>query len=288
MLFFVLLVAVYLGQPASEVKHFRPSERTIVPRDLLVSDELCPYIEQYAQGTAEETQEKCWKEFQESGEVWLEDVNGDATDELLMDLGGDAGVMGPVYYLYEKRVEGWVGLLSEAEQPRGLRLDILPVVRDGYHDLRLAYDRCLKWNGRHYVAYEPDDYRQLPAEFFDTEDADEAEILWAIRYRGLAAFKLEPHWFPLKQPWPGGSINAELVDREFSIWWVALFKGGVWGVAQNKGFLLLPQPDYRGSEKLEIREDWLIIYGECSTFDPCVPKARYNRRTRELRIESAE
>ena len=73
--------------------------------------------------------------------------------------------------------------------------------------------------------------------------------------------------------------------------WVAIFKGGVYGVEGDRSFLLLPRPAYGGAERLEIDGDWLVVFASVS-LEHADPKlevrevARYNRRTRELRVGS--
>jgi hypothetical protein len=143
----------------------------------------------------------------------------------------------------------------------------------------------LKWNGKHYVDYADSEYHQLPPAFFDSSDWQEAEIFWDIRFRGLKEISLEPRWFPVPPGWAQDAAAVEVRDPEFDIVWVAFFKGGVWGVKDEHAFLLLPQPDYRGSEQMELDGDWLVVHGEMDFLAPAPIVARYNRRTRELRME---
>ena len=63
---------------------------------------------------------------------------------------------------------------------------------------------------------------------------------------------------------------------------LSFFKGGVWAVKGNRAFLLVPQPSHLGAQRLELRGDWLFIYGELEEPDDS-PDVRYNRRTHELR-----
>ncbi|MBI4465863.1 MAG: hypothetical protein HY656_00345 [Acidobacteria bacterium] len=268
----VLLGVLLASGPAAELRHFRPAEKSLVPAALI--EELCPDPERKA----------CWQFFEETGKAWVGDVSNDGEAELLIFPGrAFVGSGGLSLFLYQRRGEQWISLIEEEGWLiRGIRVDILPIVRRGYSDLRLGADLCWKWNGAQYVAYEPEDYRQLSPAWFDASDLREAEIFWRLRYGGLKKFNFEPQWFPGV---PKGSVNSTLDDAELGWRWVAMFKGGVYGARGEESFLLLPQPDYLGAGRLELEGDWLLIYGPG---DPPDLLARYNRRTRELRIEMEE
>ena len=269
----LFLMALLLGAESSGVaRHFRPAEKSVVPAILI--EELCPDPEGKA----------CWQAFKETGDIWVGDVNDDGVEELLLFPGSSySGTGGQSLFLYQKRQGKWVSLMEEEGWLiRGRRLDILPIVREGYHDLRLGVDFCLQWSGKQYVAYEPSDYRQLSPDFFPAPDVHEAVIFWRIRYDGLRVVRFEPQWISDVPSW---SVNAELDDPLLGLRWVAMFKGGVYGVQDHRSFLLLPQPAYLGAAKLQFDGDWLLIYNEEES--PQV-LARYNRRTGELRIEGGE
>src|SRR5262249_61350825 len=68
-------------------------------------------------------------------------------------------------------------------------------------------------------------------------------------------------------------------SEDKNLTWVSLFKGGIWGLRGNRAFLLVPQLAYLGAQRLEIRGDWLLIYGR---LEQSQPNVRYNRRTHEL------
>jgi hypothetical protein len=180
------------------------------------------------------------------------------------------------------------------------RFDILPVLRQGYHDLRIEVDHCLKWDGKHYVDYGVDDYAQLPMDWFDSSDSHEAELFWKIRYRGRNVLQFEAMWFSISrkefdkpsQPYMGFPIRVvefpklpyiARADPDYDLRWLSFFKGGLWGVRGDRAFLLVPQPSYLGAPQLELSGDWLLIYGEVE--EPQGPPIiRYNRRTHELRF----
>ena len=173
------------------------------------------------------------------------------------------------------------------------RFDILPISHDGYHDLRVATDLCLKWDGQNYVDYEDSDYHHLSPGFFNSDDWQEAELFWAVRYKGLNEIKdVEPQWFPapalLRKEAQRQHKETTVDDPKHRIVWVSVFKGSVWGVAGNRAFLLLPRPAYKGSEHMEFDGDWLVIHGESQIDGSSGPiVARYNRRTHELKIEQS-
>ena len=277
-----MLLALFLltAQADPSVKHFHEVDKNAFPQSVLESD-----IWKY------ESKKDCLKDFQENGEVWEGDINDDGVNELLIFPGmGWEGTSGRWYSLYQKRGNRWVPLYKtkydigwQAVSPS---FDILPVARGGYHDLRVAAAWCLKWNGKHYVDYKDSDYHQLSPAFFDSSDWQEAEIFWDIRYNSLKDIGLEPQWFPVPTGWAQDAMKVEVEDPEVNTVWVAFFKGGVWGVRNDQAFLLLPQPDYRGSEQMELDGDWLVIHGEIEDFStPPNVVARYNRRTHELRME---
>src|SRR6478736_233361 len=182
------------------------------------------------------------------------------------------------------------------------RFDILPVVRQGFHDLRIEVDHCLKWDGKRYIDYDSEDYARLKPEWFDTGSSNEAELFWKIRYAGRKSIQFEPLWFTVspqefdRPPRPYMGFPVRVVefpklpyvsrrDLKFNIRWLSFFKGGVWGVRGNQAFLLVPQPSYLGAQRLELRGDWLLIYGELEESDGH-PNIRYNRRTHEIRFEN--
>jgi hypothetical protein len=136
----------------------------------------------------------------------------------------------------------------------------------------------LKWDGTTYVPYTTADVRSLSASWFESK-FDEAELFWAIRYRGLKTTTFKARWFAGVPAW---SSTFELNDPMLGVRWVATFKGGVYAVADARSFLLLPRPGYKGGDRLELQGDWLAIY---STWELGLnPVARYNRRTQELQM----
>jgi hypothetical protein len=275
----LLALLVLTAHAGPSVKYFHKVANDTFPQSVLESD-ICEY----------ESKKECLKDFQENGEVWAGDVNDDGVNELLVFPGVRfEGTLGRWYSLYQKREDRWVPLYKTEYdigwQVRSPRFDILPVTHGGYHDLRVADALCLKWNGKHYVDYRDSDYHQLSPAFFDSSDWQEAEIFWDIRYKGLKDISFEPQWFPLPIGWKQDVTTVDVEDPEFNTVWVALFKGGVWGVRNNQGFLLLPQPAYRGSEQMELDGDWLVVHGEIEDFATPPPVvARYDRRTRQLRM----
>ena len=40
----------------------------------------------------------------------------------------------------------------------------------------------MKWNGKEYVDYDPEDYHSLDLTWFNDRDSHDAEIFWAIHY----------------------------------------------------------------------------------------------------------
>jgi|HubBroStandDraft_6_1064221.scaffolds.fasta_scaffold01763_10 hypothetical protein len=273
LLSFLLLTA----RPNTAIRHFHKVSKELLPRSVIEKD-LCEVREE----------KECWQDFQDNGEVWAGDVNDDGVDELLVFPGGDwSGTAGETYILYQSKGVKWVQLLPKEGgwQVNDPRFDILPVLHDGYHDLRVAAAWCLKWNGENYVDYEDVDYHLLSPDLFDSSNREEADIFWAIRYKGRKKFNFEPQWFPRPERWTENDTNVE--DPELKIVWTSLFKGGVWGVSDKRAFLLLPRPAYLGAEQLELDGDWVVIRVEGSRdiHAPGPVIARYNRKTHELRIE---
>ena len=273
----LLSIAMVVVPEAMNVKQFSPAPKTLVPRALIES-ELCP----------DPDGKDCWLIFEETGKVWVGDVNGDGADELLIYPGlGFTGSGGDWYFLYQRQGGNWVSLIStdseKGWQIQDPRSDILPVVRNAYHDLRLSADGCLKWNGSQYELYEPGDYHQLRAEFFDASNPQEAEIFWRIRYEGQKTIQFEPQWFPLQTAWRKPLI--ELADPQNGLTWVSRPKGGVYGIQVDRAFLLVPRRSYLGAERLELQGDWLLIYDDSGgDQSPAQPSARYNRLTQQLEL----
>ena len=296
----ILAVVLLAGGPSPPVKHLRLLEKKELPETFL--QHLC--------GSIQEATEKkdCAEEFEKEGAVWAGDVNDDGLDEYVIDYGAMPGTLGPARYLVQKRGTEWIELacLKEVDDDPcdsrwntlHARFDILPIVRDGYHDLRIAVDRCLKWDGRHYIDYDHADYSQLREEWFDASDSHEAELFWMIRYRYGKGTRFEPRWFTVSSKEFNRPVHAYIgspvrvvefprlsyvsrQDPKLGLTWLSFFKGGVWGVKGNRAFLLVPQPSYLGAQRLELHGDWLFIYGELENADSR-PSIRYNRRTREL------
>ena len=192
---FFLSLALLLTSPASQsVRHFRKAPTSQFPRQVLERD-LC-----------DKEEHDCWENFLKDGSLWTGDVKGDGAEELFVfSSNGWEGSGGRWYFLYEKRGKDWVSL---AKHPDGdvwedgwftpyPRFDILPAVRNGYHDLRVAADWCMKWNGKAYIDYDPADYHSLNPAWFNNRDSYDAEIFWAIRYAGHDKVIFTPQWFPI-------------------------------------------------------------------------------------------
>jgi hypothetical protein len=236
--------------------------------------------------------EKCRKDFLAGGAAWTGDVNNDGQNELLLRSVYSGGSAGEAYFIFQKRKDSWVSLsppgsgdiLTITGTPR---FDILPIVRDSYHDIRIDAVGCFKWDGKAYVPYETEDWHKLQSSWFDFSKFDEAELFWDIRYQGAKQIMFEPQWFPGVPKW---SSNVELDDTQLGLRWLATFKGGVYAVQKDKSFLLVPHPTYGGAEKLEIQGDWLVASAKVQ-IDRVTnkwelrPIARYNRRTGELHIQ---
>jgi hypothetical protein len=295
----VLAVALVAGSASLPVKHFRLIEKRELSKTFL--QHLCGSIHEAAE------KKDCVESFEKDGAVWAGDVNDDGVDEYIIDSGGVPGTLGAVRNLVQQRGNEWVELtcfsgedcLSGWNTLRA-RFDVLPIARRGYHDLRIEVDHCLKWDGQHYIDYDPADYSHLRAEWFDTRDSHEAELFWTIQYQQRKDIRFEPSWFRVSreefnrpvQAYIGGLVRVvefprlpyvSLQDPELGLTWLSFFKGGVWGLKGNRAFLLVPQPSYLGAQRLELHGDWLFIYGELEEPEDG-PDIRYNRRTHELRF----
>jgi hypothetical protein len=299
-LFAATVLAASLGSP---IKQFRLLEKRQLPGTFLQN--LC--------GRSEE-RKGCLEDFNKDGAVWAGDVNDDGVDEFIIDPGGMPGTLGPARFLVRQKGDEWdefacLGGPEERAQDCAsnwntlrARFDILPVVRQGFHDLRIEVDHCLKWDGKRYIDYDSEDYARLELEWFDTGSSKEAELFWKIRYAGRKSIQFEPLWFTVSpqefnrppQSYMGFPVRVvefpklpyvSRRDLKFNIRWLSFFKGGVWGVRGNQAFLLVPQPSYLGAQRLELRGDWLLIYGELEEPDGH-PDIRYNRRTHEIRFEN--
>jgi len=288
-----LSLALLLSTPASQsVRHFKQAPTSQFPRQVLERD-LC----------GEEVQD-CWENFLTEGSLWAGDVNGDGADELMVFPGGGwVGAGGEWYFLYEKRGKDWVSLTNgpnDDDDEDGWftlhpRFDILPVVRNGYHDLRVAADLCVKWDGKEYVDYDPADYHSLNPVWFNNRDSHDAETFWAIHYAGHDKVIFTPQWFPISlgdfdrgrlRPGtvlPEHYLGLELNDRKEHIRWYAPRKGGVWGIRGNQVFFLAPQVSETAESvgDLKIDGDWLLGSG----IGASRPSIRYNRRTHELILD---
>ena len=298
----ILAAVLLVGDLSPAIKHFRVLEKSELPKTFL--QHLCGGVQDAAE------KKDCGERFAKHGAVWAGDVNDDGVDEYIIDSGDMPGTLGPGRDLVQQRGSEWIALAcfkQGDEDPCDsgwntlhARFDILPIVREGYHDLRIAVDRCLKWNGQHYIDYDPADYSQLLEEWFDTSDSHEAELFWIIRYHDRKGIRFEPRWFAVSSEEFNRPFHAYMgfpvrvvefprlpyvsrEDPQLGLRWLSFFKGGVWGVdvKGNRAFLLVPQPSYLGAQRLELRGDWLFIYGEIEDAD-YGPDIRYNRRTHEL------
>lgn len=300
---FVLSLVLLLSPSASQpVRHFGKIPISHFPRSVIERD-FCSREEQ-----------ECWEDFLTQGSLWTGDVNSDGANELLVFPGSNwAGSSGQWYFLYEKHGKDWVSLTKDPNDHDSEdgwftlhpRFDILPAVRNGYHDLRVAADMCMKWNGRNYVNYDPADYHRLNPAWFNNRDSYDAEIFWAIHYAGQDKIIFSPQWFPVTQddflklgrPWhlrrtgrfPERLVGVELDDPKEHLRWYALHKGGVWAVRGGRAFFLAPQVSevFESVEELKIDGDWLLGSG-VGIDESQVPRPsiRYNRRTHELILNS--
>jgi len=274
-MFAVLFLTFLMNlQDVPQTTHFRPFKKSLVPSALFATDPPCPEPDEPSD---------CRRRFKSVGNAWTGDVNGDGLDELLI-VPGTGGTGGSDMWLYQKIGNRWRPILYAF--PYLERLDILPIVRSGYHDLHLDSLQCYKWNGHKYVAYASEDYRKLQPEFFDTSNPINASILWLARYAGLKEFQFEPRWFSFvpRQTHLGESLE----DRKHNLRWVAEFKGAVWGVRGNRSFLIIPRPAHTGCDRLGFEGDWLLIYGVGFGMEEEKPIARYNRRTHRLVIDTRD
>jgi len=275
-----LLAIILLGFPArSRLEQFQSIEVSMVPRESL--NPICSW----------DKEEDCWQDFKDHGSVRSGQINDGGEPAYVIYPGyGWSGTGGDSYFLVQRRGGRWVPLYSEDGSPvwqvRYPRFDILPIVRNGYHDLRVAQAWCLKWDGRHYVSYEDEDYRSLSPEWFDASDWEEADIFWMIRYRGMRKFHFDPQWFAVPEDLRA-SAEIQVDDPGNNLVWAAMFKGGVWGVRGNRAFLLLPQPAYQGAEMMELSDGWVVIHGEALRRAPPVV-GRYNPATGEFRLERSK
>ena len=303
-----LFAAVVLAASfVSPIKQFRLLEKSHLPGRFLQN--LCGRTQEKS------VNKDCLEDFNKDGAVWAGDVNDDGVDEFIIDPGGLPGTLGPARFLVQQTGDEWnvltcLGSPEEREQDctshwntLHARFDILPVIRQGFHDLRIEVDHCLKWDGKRYVDYDREDYPRLKLEWFDAGDSHEAELFWKIRYVDRKFIQFEPHWFivspqefnrPPQSSYMGFPVRilefpklpyVSRRDPKFNVRWLSFFKGGVWGVRGNQAFLLVPQPSYLGAQRLELRGDWLLIYGELDESDGH-PDIRYNRRTHEIRFEN--
>jgi len=294
----LLAVVLFAAGPSRPVTHFRLIEKSEIPESFL----------RYLCGSVQDATDKkvCIESFEKNGAVWAGDVNDDGEDEYIVDSGGMPGTLGPAWTLVQLRGSDWVELICRKKEDfcdsgwntLRARFDILPIVRNGCHDLRIEVDHCLKWDGKHYIDYDPTDYSRLRADWFDTSDSHEAELFWMMRYHEAKRIQFEPQWFTVSAEEFNRPVQAymsfpvrllefpklpyeTLQDPELGLKWLSFFKGGVWGVKGNRAFLLVPQPSYLGAQRLELHGDWLFIYGELEGPDSS-PDVRYNRRTHEL------
>jgi hypothetical protein len=266
MLSALMAAALLSQQPANPVQQFQPVPVAGVPLAVFSGD-VCDDNEEA----------DCRREFLQKGAAWAGDVNGDGVREILVKSPFLGGTGGEPYFLFQQRQKSWEPLTPDGRMltlTGSPRFDILPPVHGGYHDIRVDATGCFKWNGKEYVSYDTADFRKLSPAWFDASKLGEAELFWTMKYRGSQGATFEPQWF---MSVPQSSINAEVDDPTLSLRWVAMFKGGVYGVQNGRSFLLVPQPAYGGAEQLELQGDWLVVSagGEI---------ARYNRRTKELLV----
>jgi hypothetical protein len=304
----ILWMALFFssGSP-SPVRRFSPVPISRFPQAVFLRD--------FCEG---ESLEECWAFFRDHGRVWAANIDEEYGDVLLVKpSGGWRGAAGEWYFLYGKQGNEWTSLEKGKEedgwQTWHPRFDVLPILRSGHHDLRVAVDGCLKWDGAKYVWYKPEDYHQLSSAWFNARDNNEAEIFWAIRYAGQGTISFEPQWFPLAkgdfltlEGRPRGRVTVidprvvgeTLDDPQEHVRWVGLIKGGVWGIRGDRAFLLAPQlsETFDGIGSLRFDGDWLLAYGTMVDVEKNVsdversigqvrPSIRYNRRSHELHIE---
>jgi hypothetical protein len=303
------MALLFSPRPSSPVRHFAPVAIDRFPRTV--------FLREFCEGTSVELKE-CWASFRDYGGVWAADVDGDHVDELIVKPGGGwVGSAGPWYFLYRRQGNGWTSAEKGTRDVRSKddevgwqtkhpRFDVLPIVRNGHHDLRVVVNECMKWDGAKYVWYEPEDYHRLSPAWFDATDIYEAEMFWAIRYSGQDKIRFEPQWFPLARndfltlggPPPQVQtayprvIVQTLDDPQEHVRWIGILKGGVWGIRGERVFFLAPQlsETFEGIASLRLEGDWLLGYGTIVNDDEksdkrVLPSIRYNRRTHELLID---
>src|SRR5215469_7698485 len=301
--FVLILVGSLFGSSISTpLTHFRPFKKSQLPESFF------QYLCRESKGHPEKA--VCIQNFNKSGSVWAGDVNNDGVDEFIVDAGDLPGTEGPSWELIQLRGKNWVSLAclepDEGCEPLWnslhARFDILPLARDGYHDLRIEVDRCLKWDGHHYVDYDDSDYHGLNQVWFDANDSREAELFWKIRYSGEDVIQFQPLWFPVSEEefsrtlrhYVGLPVRViefpklpceSLRDPVQGLNWVSFCRAGVCGVRGDHAFLLVPRPSYLGAVRLELRGDSLYIYGEVDEDADARPTITYNRRTGELRYQ---
>lgn len=296
----ILVWGLLASSISSPVAHFRPVKKSQLPKSFFRY--LCHESKDHAERAV------CIQNFNREGSVWAADVNNDGVDEIIVDAGDMPGTEGPSWEIVQLRGEDWVSLAC-LEPDEGCdpwwnslhaRFDILPVTRDGYHDLRIDVDRCLKWDGHHYVDYDDSDYHRLNQGWFDAKDSREAELFWKIQYSGEDVIQFQPLWFPISQEEFSRPLQhyiglparvtefpkltcESLRDPDQSLIWVSFCRAGVWGLRGDHAFLLVPRPSYLGASRLELHGDWLYVYGEVDEDTDTRPTYTYNRRTGELR-----
>jgi hypothetical protein len=317
-LFFAAIIlaapTLFASHTPSAVKPFHHVPRASIP--LSLGRFFCVYGDR-------ELESDCLKSFRTSAETWEAVVSDRGVVAWAIFPGSYfSGSGGRSFTLLRRRGGGWVRLLNlcwaaanddceDEWQTVRPRVDLLPIVRSGYHDLRIEVDHCVKWDGKSYVNYTPEDYHQLLPTWFDASNPNEAEIFWTIRYAGSDHIQFTPQWFPIpsgeivrKEEWeraekaglpilfpsnwrPLGEMPhwpyTVLDDPVYNIRWVGLVRGGTWGVRGEQGFLLHPRCAYLGSRELQVSDDWLYVYeGIGEEAKPEDALVRHNRRTLQL------
>ncbi len=291
LLHYVLLMFLAAPFPA-HLHHFRRVATTAVPSALV--QRLC----------SDTGEPECAQRFRSYGRAWNGDINDDSIAEYVIFGGEACGTLGCSYSLYQRQGGQWLELPVGTEEldtmwlTNRVRFDILPTIRKGYHDLRIAVSQCVKWDGQQYVSYTPDDYHNLSPALFDSSNSYEAEIFWMIRYAGMTEFAFAPQWFPISRaeflrPLSGlisfvGTLEelphvptSRKYDAKEQVIWVGLSRGGVWGIQGNHGFLLAPQQAYLGAQTLTLNGDWMSAAAGMTGENPQI---EYNRRTHTSRI----
>lgn len=212
----VAAVSVFVGtlgvaQPSAassypRLQHFRTCARRAVPKALVKT--LCS-------GSTDPIQ--CARTFRASGRAWMGNISAKGAPEFVIFDGERCGTLGCSYEIYQSQAGQWgaLGILaadSDPESPSWItnrpRFDILPTMRHGYHDLRIAVGECVKWDKSQYVPYPPNDYHQLSPLLFDSSNSSEAETFWMIRYAGMSEFTFTPQVSDLACGFPAPSIRA--------------------------------------------------------------------------------